>query len=352
LKFADKNVSYVSSDHEYLVSSDMAKINTNFYVDHSDMDLMLDHVMQAGVPWTLGSINDGWEWIAFTFHSQSQISLSQEELVQMLAASDKVVQTAYNRMVLSSDQKWAGRTAEEVEFIIHECGLREGEYVIDFGCGSGRHVAALAKRGLSVIGIDYAENHISNANKRNGEENASFRLADCRDVNVGENIADAVICLYDVVGSYADNTENQRILSNLYRHLKPGGFAIVSVMNYTITLASAKNVFSISDSPDVLLTLPSSNTMEKTGNVFDPDYYAVDVENQVVYRKEQFMHGDELPVEMIVRDRRFTRDEIKTMCEQAGFNVLFSRIVKLGNWDAEDMGGKEILVKCQKPYAP
>jgi len=59
-------------------------------------------------------------------------------------------------------------------------------------------------------------------------------------------------------------------------------------------------------------------------------------------------YGDQLPVEMIVRDRRFTNDEIVKMCEQAGFRVLFSRQVKLGEWNEIAEGGKEILVKCQK----
>ena len=94
--------------------------------------------------------------------------------------------------------------------------------------------------------------------------------------------------------------------------------------------------------------------METTGNVFDPEFYLVDTETQVVYRKEQFSRKEDLPVELIVRDRRFTRREIEKMCNTAGFTVEFSRYVKVGDWlnclCSTDKAAKEILVKCKKPY--
>jgi 2-polyprenyl-3-methyl-5-hydroxy-6-metoxy-1,4-benzoquinol methylase len=310
---------------------------------------MLERVTSTEVPWTLGVIDEGWEWLAFTFHSQSQISLSKVEIEQMLQTSDSVVKTAYSRMALSCDHKWMRHTSEEVDFIVSECNLHKGDKIIDFGCGNGRHAIALAKKELSVIGIDYLEKHIENAAKRSVDLPCVFYSSDCREIDIGGNFADAVICLYDVIGSYADNRNNQRILDNLYYHLKPGGFAVISVMNYDITLANAKNKFVLSESPDILLTLRASNNMEKTGYVFNPDYYAVDTEEHIVYRKEQFLQGGQMPAELIVRDRRFTRDEIVDMCKQAGFEVVFFRRVKLQDWSNDFEDGKEILVKCRKP---
>jgi len=349
LALAREHIPYIDKDPELMVDTETAKINTTFYVDHSALDIMISHVTGADVPWTLGSVDEGWEWIAFTFYHQPQISLSQEDLQQMLAVSDRVVKSAYNRMVLSSEQAWLGKTIEETEFIVRECGLHAGSHVIDFGCGNGRHAITLAGKGIFVTGIDYSASHINNAIKKCASDNVSFQVADCRDVDLGKNTADAVLCLYDVIGSYVDNAENQRILDSLYRHLKPGGTAMISVMNYDATLALAKNTFSLVSSPNVLLSLPASDTMERTGNIFDPAYFAVDTDEQIVYRKEQFTHGSDLPVELLVRDRRFTQTEIVTMCERAGFSVCFSRPVKLGDWERSAPEGKEILVKCQKP---
>lgn len=92
--------------------------------------------------------------------------------------------------------------------------------------------------------------------------------------------------------------------------------------------------------------------MEKTGDIFDPDYYIIDVDTGVVYRKEQFLEGSSMPEEFIVRDKRFTQDEIIQLCSDVGLKVLTSRFVSAGKWDtplsANHDKAKEILLVCQK----
>jgi len=54
--------------------------------------------------------------------------------------------------------------------------------------------------------------------------------------------------------------------------------------------------------------------MEKTGNIFDPDFYMIERNTNVVYRKEQFSEGTTLTAELIVRDRRYRQGEIESLC--------------------------------------
>ena len=121
-----------------------------------------------------------------------------------------------------------------------------------------------------------------------------------------------------------------------------------------LTERLAKNWFSISVNPDKLLSLPPSNIMEKSGNVFNPDYYLIDSDKKIVYRKEQFHKVDELFGELLVRDRRYTREEISQMCAAVGLRVEWSRFVRAGHWDEpldrESDRAKEILIMCRKPY--
>jgi len=226
--------------------------------------------------------------------------------------------------------------------------------VIDFGCGQGRHSLELARCGFSVIGVDYVDKNIKNANNQKDVQNlknVEFVLGDCREVLL-PLCADVVICLYDVVGTYADNEENKKILRNIVRHLKPGGTAIISVMNYELTLAQAKNTFRLSQEPSALLSLRPSSIMETTGNIFDSDYYLVDTESGVVYRREQFRRGSALPVELIVRDKRFTAKEIKDACEEVGLSVEYYKYVSAKDWNTgygpTDRAAKEILLKCKR----
>lgn len=180
-----------------------------------------------------------------------------------------------------------------------------------------------------------------------------FHKGDCRKTELGAHF-ELGICLYDVIGSFVDEHSNFEILKNLANHIKEGGYVFVSVMNLELTERLAKNWFSLSSDPDKLLSLAPSNTMEKSGNVFNPEYYLIDRDNKIVYRKEQFRNGEDLFEELLVRDRRYTIEEITHMCVLVGLQVKWTKFVRAGHWDEsldrESEKAKEILVMCQKPY--
>ena len=147
---------YISEQTEIIVDADESRANTTFFLDHSQLPAMLSAATTLDKPWKLGPLSAGWEWLAFTFHDQDQISLSGKELEEMLAASDKLTRYAYSRMAIQSEaQLWATHHQKEVDFIIENCQLNEDSKVVDFGCGQGRHTIELATRGISTTGIDY-----------------------------------------------------------------------------------------------------------------------------------------------------------------------------------------------------
>ena len=276
-------------------------------------------------------------------------------LQEYLEASDRVTRQAYARMTLDDDHLWAGHTVKESQQIVEYCRVEAGHSVLDFGCGAGRHAIELAKSGIRVTGVDYVGNFVRKAESKAqqlGVSGTRFVEADCQEVQLDE-VFDAAVCLYDMVGTYADREANYSILANLAEHLKPGAYALVSVMNLALTKRRARHVFSMTREPDKLLELPPSGTMEATGDVSDPGYYILDEENNVVYRKEQFTKGSGLPTELIVRDRRFSTEEIAAMCNEAGLSAVWTRPVRAGRWhqrlDEHDDGAKQLLVLCRKP---
>jgi 2-polyprenyl-3-methyl-5-hydroxy-6-metoxy-1,4-benzoquinol methylase len=346
-------VPYVGSATQNIITESESRVNTAFFLDHSALPEMLLSVQGAGKSWSLGPLQEGWEWFAFTFREQQQIELSRKEIEQMLLASDSVTKQAYSRM--TEQQPWAKYADQEVRFLAENCPIHPGTSVLDFGCGTGRHSIRLARLGARVLGIDYLERYISIARGEatsHSLANIAFEVADCRDVNLDE-LFDVGTCLYDVVGSYADDHDNYQILENMTRHVKPNGYVLLSVMNMELTERKAKHWFSIDSEPDKLLTLRPSDTMEKTGNVFNPDFYLIDRKTRIVYRKEQFAQGEELPEELLVRDKRFTKEEIEKLCTRVGLEVLWTRFVRAGAWHMPlprlDDHAKEILVLCKKP---
>lgn len=354
--FAYSNVSYIDESTEFELGDHTSKVNTRFFVDHSEVRQQVVNVTSDAVPWLLGELEDGWEWFAFTFQDQETIKLQPDEIQTFLKTSDSIVKSAYARMQLkSAGQKWMQHTEDEVDYILKNVDIPSRATVYDLGCGLGRHSIELAQRGFNVTGIDYIDSHIAQARSAAMQakiSNVQFIQADCRQY-VNSNKAELVICLYDVVGSFADLDDNIDILKTAYDLLVPGGYFVLSVMNYELTYSQSKYCFEFSSDPNKVFTLMPSKIMERTGNVFDPEYYLVDTVEHVIYRKEQFsLSKGSLPAELLVRDRRFTQTEIDAYCRKIGFSDVKSKFVNASSWEdqyaSDDPKAKEILLICTK----
>lgn len=342
--FGIHNIHFLDDNTEFVIDSQTSKVNTHFPSDISRIDEKLDNVTKDGVPWLLGNIEEGWEWFAFTINKQDKIELREQEILDILNISEDMAQKAYSRMPIET-HKWASKTNEEVDFIIDHLRLSKDMSIADFGCGIGRHTKELDKRGFNIVGIDYSNNLLQRAKDKDN----IFIQGDCRSYDFKKQF-NVILCLYDVIGSSADNDENIKILRNIVKHLKVGGIALISVMNFEYTDNIAKYRFSLKGETKKLLELQASNIMENSGDIFDPDYFMIGKDTHIVYRKEQFKIGNELPQEFIVRDYRYTKDEIFKMCKEVGLNVIFSRYVSAKDWQKElkPTEAKEILILCKK----
>ena len=357
LKFAEGKIVYVNKDMERVINKETSQINTMFAIDHTGINDKINSLICKGNSWNLGQLRECWEWFAFTFRNQTPFPLETSEIIDILNNSEAYVKQAYKRMlggVGSTDdgKPYAKHTSYEVDFIIKECCLDKESVVFDFGCGNGRHSIELADKVSAVYALDYVEENISVC--RSKAEylpiKPIFHCADCRDVKLKEK-ADAVVCLYDVIGSYAIEDENKKIINSIANNLKTGGRAIISVMNSQLTLGQITK-FSFKEDPNALFRLEASSTMQKTGEVFNPSLMLYDKDTGVFYRKEQFMLGSELPIELIVSDRRYSASSISSLCEDAGLKVEFTRYVHSGDWETNlcptSKRSKEILLKCIK----
>ena len=79
-------------------------------------------------------------------------------------------------------------TEQEVGFLVGELDLQPGMHVLDAGCGPGRHALALARRGMTVTGVDLSPDFIELARAVAQDEYlpATFAVMDVRDVPFGD----------------------------------------------------------------------------------------------------------------------------------------------------------------------
>ncbi len=343
------SVPYVGSG-KFFCGEGRPVVDTSFHLDREGQRALIAAASaDRGLPWSLGELGAGEEWLAFTFQSQAPFSLNDCDLEVLLQHSEQKLWEAYERMALDQNHLWARHGCKEIEFLIEALNISSGSRVLDLGCGSGRHSIELARMGIEVIGVDKVASFIEAASKSATKEglcSCTFRTSDVRELNNDFGDFDVVLALYDVVGSFPDESDNRAILSTIASSLRPGGLVALSVMNMDRTDYNAIHVSVIHENPNALFSLPPSNTMEKTGDVFDPRYYLLDRSTGVVYRREQFTRGQHLPSEIVVRDRRYTKASITALVESVGLEVIVVRHVFAGRFDeeAEALKAKEILV--------
>ncbi|HEV7587919.1 MAG TPA: class I SAM-dependent methyltransferase [Longimicrobium sp.] len=128
-------------------------------------------------------------------------------------------------------QLYPHRDDEEAEravaLIAAHAGLPGGASVMDLACGAGRHVEHLREHGYSAFGLDLSLDLLRVAR---GDGLAVVR-GDMRALPVGTGRVAMVTSFFTSFGYFPDERDDERVLREIRRVLRPGGLFAVDFLN-------------------------------------------------------------------------------------------------------------------------
>jgi len=106
--------------------------------------------------------------------------------------------------------------------------------VVDLGCGTGRTLIPLARRGFRTVGIDLSRHMLRIMGRKAADEHLPIARLQANLVDLDflrDGSADYCTCLFSTLGMIQGRANRQRVLAHACRILKPGGLFVVHVHN-------------------------------------------------------------------------------------------------------------------------
>ncbi|MFO7156109.1 MAG: class I SAM-dependent methyltransferase [Pseudomonadota bacterium] len=195
---------------------------------------------------------------------------------------------------------------KEAPRIAAALALAPGARVLDLGCGNGRHVLALARRGFDVTGIDFSTALLEEARAARESEGLScqFVLADARNLPI-ETLPpfDAVISIFTSFGLFSE-VENEAVARNMAACLKPGGRLLLDLGNRALLeSASGQRVWS----------------RRPGGYLLDEFFYDADTHR---FHGNRILITDGVERRYPFDHRAYSEPEIRALLRKVGLRVL------------------------------
>ena len=133
--------------------------------------------------------------------------------------------------IMFDDARWA-EAPDVAEYVKSIANLKEGDSVLDAGCGLGRISVELAALNLKVTGVDIIQSELDAAAESAAAEGVELELINA-DLRTFSSIKkyDCAVNLYTSFGYCATEEEDLIIIKNIFDSLKDGGTFILECVS-------------------------------------------------------------------------------------------------------------------------
>jgi 2-polyprenyl-3-methyl-5-hydroxy-6-metoxy-1,4-benzoquinol methylase len=208
------------------------------------------------------------------------------------------------------------QTKAEADFLVNTLHCQPGAHVLDVPCGNGRLSFELARRGLTVTGMDISEEFINEARASisavaGGDDSGAspdfiapnFILGDKRAI-AGEHIYDGAYCFGNSFG-FLEYDDMEKFLKGMARALRPGSrFVVETAMAAESFLPDFEEQSCHQVGDITLITKERYNAAE---GCIDTEY---------------ILERDGRSESRLAKHWIYTAAEIQRMLRRAGFEVL------------------------------
>jgi SAM-dependent methyltransferase len=123
------------------------------------------------------------------------------------------------------------RTRQETEFISGALDLPGGAAVLDLACGQGRHAIGMARLGYRMTGVDFNARYLESASAeaQAAGVDVHWMVGDMRAFQM-QDAFDGAYSFFTSFGYFSDG-ENERVIANIVRSLRPSGRFLLDMAN-------------------------------------------------------------------------------------------------------------------------
>lgn len=186
---------------------------------------------------------------------------------------------------------------QEISSLLQWFPLKKNSYMLDLCCGTGRHSVVLQRLGHRVTGMDLSVTLLREARERDPEKQIPFIQADMRHLPFLEEEYDAVCNLFTSFGYMETELEDQQVLNEIHRVLRPGGLFLIDFLNPAY----------------VRRHLVPESTKEVEGEIIEEKRW---IEGDRVHK--QIRIGNRVYEEKV---RLYSREQLQHMLNEAGLEV-------------------------------